>query len=104
MWVFPGSSAGKEIHLQCWRPHFNSWLRKIAWKRDSLCTLVFWGFPGGTDGKESTCNVEDLGMSPCWEDSPGGGHGNPLKHSCLENPMDRGGWRATVHGVTKSHD
>ena len=102
MWVFPGSSAGKEIHLQCWRPHFNSWLRKIAWKRDSLCTLVFWGFPGGTDGKESTCNVEDLGMSPCWEDSPGGGHGNPLKHSCLENPMDRGAWCSKVHGFTKS--
>ena len=36
------------------------------------------------------------------EDSPGGGHGNPLKYSCLENPMDRGAWRATVHGVEKS--
>ena len=37
-----------------------------------------------------------------WEDSPGGGHGNPLQYSCLENPMNRGAWRATVHGVTKS--
>ena len=34
--------------------------------------------------------------------SPGGGHGNPLQYSCLENPMDRGAWKATVHGVTKS--
>ena len=37
-----------------------------------------------------------------WEDSPGGGNGNPLQYSCLENPMDRGAWRATVHGAAKS--
>ena len=37
-----------------------------------------------------------------WEDSPGEGNGNPLQYSCLENPMDRGTWQATVHGVTKS--
>ena len=37
-----------------------------------------------------------------WEDSPGGGHGNPFQYSCLENPMNRGSWWATVHGVTKS--
>ena len=36
------------------------------------------------------------------EDAPGGGHGNPLQYSCLENPMNRGAWRATVHGVTQS--
>ena len=42
--------------------------------------------------------VQSLG----WEDSPGGGHGNPLQYSCLENPMDRGAWRATVHRVTQS--
>ena len=51
MWGFPASSAGKEIHLQCWRPWFNSWLRKIPWRRDRLPILVFGGFPGGTDGK-----------------------------------------------------
>ena len=39
--------------------------------------------------------------SPGWEDPPGVGNGNPLQYSCLENPMDRGAWRATVHGVTK---
>ena len=43
-----------------------------------------------------------LGMNPGSRRSPGGGHGYPLQHSCLENPMDRGAWRATVHGVTKS--
>ena len=44
------------------------------------------GFPGGSDGKESTCNAGDLGLIPGLERSPGGGHGNPLQYSCLENP------------------
>ena len=60
------------------------------------------GFPGGSDGKESACNVGDLGSIPGLGRSPGEGNGNPLRYPCLENPMDRGAWRATVHGVTKS--
>ena len=44
------------------------------------------GFPDGSDGKESTCNVGDVGMIPRLGRSPGGGHGNPLQYSCLENP------------------
>ena len=44
----------------------------------------------------------DAGSIPGWGRLPGGGHGNPLQHSCLENPMDRGAWLATVHGVAKS--
>ena len=60
------------------------------------------GFPGGSDGKESVCNVRDLGSIPGLGRSPGGGHGNRLQYSCLENSMDRGAWWATVHGVTKS--
>ena len=60
------------------------------------------GFPGGSDVKESACNARDLGSIPGLGRSPGGGHGNPLCYSCLENPMDRGAWRATVHGVAKS--
>ena len=60
------------------------------------------GFPGGSDGKESACNVGDLGSIPDLGGSPGGGKGNPLQYSCLGNPMDRGAWWATVHGVTKS--
>ena len=51
-------------------------------------------------------DVEIKGIDPYWAGlswrSPGGGHGNPLQYSCLENPMDRGAWRATVHRVTKS--
>ena len=47
-------------------------------------------------------DIEDIGSIPGLERSPGGGHGNPLQYSCLENPMDRGAWQATVHGVTES--
>ena len=59
-----------------------------------------WGVPGGSDGKESTFNVGDLGSILGWED--------PMEkeldtqYSCLENSMDRGTWQATVHGVTES--
>ena len=56
-------------------------------------------FCGGSDGKESTCNAGDLGLILGLGRSPGGGHGNPLQYSCLENPTDRGAWRATVHGI-----
>ena len=48
------------------------------------------GFLGGSVGKESACNAEDLGLIPGSGRSPGGGHGNPLQYFCLENPMDRG--------------
>ena len=60
------------------------------------------GFPGGLGGKDSSCNAGDLGLIPGSERSLGARHGNPLQYSCLENPMDRGTWWATVHGVTKS--
>ena len=60
------------------------------------------GSPGGVNGKESACKAGDRGSIPGSGRSPGGGHGNPLQYPCLENPMDRGAWRATVHGVAKS--
>ena len=47
-------------------------------------------------------HITDVGSLPGSGTSPGGGHGNPLQYSCLENPTDRGAWRTTVHGVTKS--
>ena len=53
-----------------------------------------WGSPGGSDGKESTCEAGNLGSIPGLGRSPGGGKGYPLQYSCLENPMDRGVWRA----------
>ena len=63
------------------------------------------GFPDGSAGKESTCNagdIGDLGSIPGLGRFPEGGNSNPLQHSCLENPMDRGAWWATVHGLSKS--
>ena len=51
--------------------------------------------------KNLPANTGYMGSNPGLGRSPGGGHGNPLQHSCLENFMDRGAWRATVHGVTK---
>ena len=52
-------------------------------------TPVSLGFPGGSDGKESACNAGDLGSIPGLGRSPGGGHGNPLQYSCLENPHEQ---------------
>ena len=59
------------------------------------------GFLGGSVGKECACNIGDTGSIPGSGRSPGEGKGNPVQYSCLENPMDRGGWQATVHGLTK---
>ena len=60
------------------------------------------GFPGGSESKECACNTGDPGLIPGLGRSPGEGNDNLLQYSCLENPMDRGAWRATVHGVAKS--
>ena len=60
------------------------------------------GFPSGSNGKESACNAEGLGLIPGLGRPPGGKHGNPLQYSCLEDSMDREAWHATVHGATKS--
>ena len=63
---------------------------------------VHWGFPGDSDGKEFPCNAGDLGSIPGLGRSSGEGTSNPLQYPCLENPMDRETWQATVHGVAKS--
>ena len=60
------------------------------------------GFPGGSVGKESTCNTGDLGLIPGLGRFLGGGHGNPLQFLSWRIPMDRGAWRAAVHGVANS--
>ena len=68
----------------------------------SLTLGDVFGFPGGSDGKESACNAGNLDLIPGLRRSPREGNGYPLQYSCLENSMDRGAWGATVHGVTKS--
>ena len=72
---------------------------------DNLFPSLFWlleGFPGSSDGKESTCTTGDSGLIPGSERFPGEGNGNPFQYSCLENSMNRGAWWATAHRVTKS--
>ena len=65
---------------------------------------AYMGLPWWLRGKESACNAGDPGSIPGSGRSPGGGNGNPLQYSCLEKPMDRGAWRATVCGGRTESD
>ena len=67
-----------------------------------FCSGSFIGFHTGSDSKVSVYHAGDLGSIPGWGRSTGEGNGNPLQYFCLENPMDRGAWQATVRGVAKS--
>ena len=60
------------------------------------------GFPGGSVVKNPPANAGEVGLIPGMGRSSGVGNGNPFQYSCLENPMSRGAWRATVHAVAKS--
>ena len=82
---------------KCRWPQFDSWVRKIHWRRDRLSTPVFLGFTCVSAGKESASNAGDLGSIPGLGRSPGEGKSYPHQYSGLENSMDY-----TVHGVTKS--
>ena len=62
------------------------------------------GFPGDSVVRNPSANAGDAGSIPGWRRSPGEGNSNPLQYSCLGNPMDRGVWRAVVHGVAKELD
>ena len=88
----------KEPELAYWRMTDRSWVIPVTFAN----SLPIGRFPGGSDGKDSACNVGDLGSIPGLGRSPWEGNGNPLQYSCLENPMDGGAWQATVHGVAKS--
>ena len=68
-------------------------------KLHSLSTLKDRGFPGGSVVKNLPANAGDAGLIPGLERSPGERNGNPLQYSCLRNPMERGAWWATIHGV-----
>ena len=67
-----------------------------------LAIINFFDLPSKIKNKTTPANEGDIGSIPGLRRSLGGGHSNPLQHSCLENPMDRGAWWATVHGVAKS--
>ena len=79
------------------RPQFDPWFGKIPWRRDRLPTSVFLGFPGGSAGKESTCNAGDLGLIPWLGWSSGEGKSYPLHYSALEISRDY-----SVRGLAKS--
>ena len=94
-----GSSAGKESACNLGDPcSFPG--SKIPWRSDRLPTPVFLGFPRALMVKDMPAMQETWVQPLHWED-PGGGTGNPLQYSCLEN-MDRGAWQATVHRFSKS--
>ena len=80
--------CGSIVGLQCF-PHFG-------------CTAK--GFVDGAVVKNLPADAGDAGSIPGWGRSPGGGNGHPLQSSCLENPMERGAWRAAVHGGHKESD
>ena len=73
------------------------WVPSISLFANSINGLPWWVM-----GKETACNAGVAGSIHESGRYPGGGHGNPLQYSCLENPMDRGVWRTIAHGITKS--
>ena len=85
------------MRLQCGRPGIDLWVGKILWRRDRLSIPVFLGFPCGSAGKESACNVGDLGSISGLGRPPEEGKGYPLQHAGLENSMD-----CIIHRVAKS--
>ena len=93
--IHPLPSAAQQIHRKCvQRPRFKM-----------KCCGTYSGLLRGTNGKEYACNagdVRDAASIPGSGTFPGGGHCNPLQDSCLENPMDRGAWWATVHRIAQS--
>ena len=72
-----------------------------VWVRIPSLSILL-GLPCSSNGKEPACDAGDQGSVPGLGSSSGEGNGNPLQYSCLENPIDREAWRATVHGVAKS--
>ena len=62
---------------------------------------MYWGFPCDSAVKNPPANTEDMGSIPGFRRSPEKGHSNPFQYSCLENPMDRGAWQATVHRIAE---
>ena len=76
-------------------------VNKVALQTLNKRTSLSWGFLRSSVGKESACNVGDLGSIPGSGRSTGERNGNPLQCPCLENPTGRGAWRATVHGVAR---
>ena len=106
MWMWPTSLVTKQPRSFPDSPTSGRvWWRWSDWQIRFQDLASFMGLPGWLSGKEFTCNAGTTGNAgwiPWSRKSPGGGHGNPLQYLCLENPMCKGAWGCTVHGVTKS--
>ena len=109
--AFPGSPKVRSWHSYCQGLRLDPWYRNYDPKscamrpQNKTNNLAFYRkclLTCSSDGKASACSAGDLGSIPGWGRSPGEGNGNRLQDSGLENPMDRGAWQATVHGVTES--
>ena len=94
---YPYMTTGKTIALTRW-----TFSGKVMSLLFNMPFRLVMSFSGDSDGKASAYNAGDPGSIPGSGKSPGEGNGNPFQYSCLENPMDRGAWWATVHGVAKS--
>ena len=99
---FPGSLAGKESNCDAGDSGSIPGLGRSPGARGRPPTPVFLGFPGGSDGEESTCNREDLIQSLGWDDLLDESMATHPSILARKIPMDRGAWRATAHGVAKS--
>ena len=111
-WLFPQSLIFSVLWADFLSPYLfpsikvsdDSW-QSIGGKRIILLKGIYrghWGFPSGSEDKESTCNAGDASSLSGLGRSPGEGYGCPFQYSCLKNPMDRGAWQITVQRVTKS--
>ena len=89
------------MRMQSGTTTFEKWFDSFL-RRKTYTSYMTHPKLGGSNDKESACSAGDPGSIPGSGRSPGEGNGNPLQHTCLENPADRGAWRATVHGVAKS--
>ena len=102
----PGEGKGYSLQYSDLENSTDSpWSGKDSDMTEQLSLTCVRGFPGGTSGKEPACQCRrqrDMGPIPGLGRSSEGGHGNPLQYSCLENPMDRGAWRATVYRVKEN--
>ena len=83
-------------------PVTRSSVSRVLFPKQLCSTTESLGFPDDSDGKETACSAGDPGSIPGSGRSPGEGNGNPLLYSCLENPLERGAWLATVQVVAKS--
>ena len=84
--------------------HFQLVFETNLWNNSVVTDISMDGFPWWVRGKESAWSAGDTGLIPGWKRSSGEGNGNLLQYPCLGNPMDRGAWQITVHGVTKKSD